>query len=98
MLVSYTGIELERRAMVETQCLVISSRSSSQRPLLSYTDGVELGAVPSDLSDRITAVCCYAVTVALASVTHSNDSLRVSIPGDVVNPSADNRIFTFCIA
>lgn len=42
--------ELEGRALIEDEVLVISSRGSSDRPLLSYAYGVDLGRVAADLT------------------------------------------------
>jgi hypothetical protein len=52
----------------------------------------------SDLSDRVSAVCCDAVSEFFAPVANCYNTLRVSIPCNIVDTPRDNMVSTYNVS
>ena len=50
----------------------------------------------ADLSYRISTVRSDTMPKFFLAIAHSYDSLAVSIPSQVIDPTADNIVFAFC--
>jgi hypothetical protein len=86
MLILELCVELEWHTMIEHHTSIVTGRSSSDWPLLSDGDCIDLSAV----------VCSDAVPEAFSAITDSDYALRVSIPGDVIDTASDDTVFSFC--
>ncbi|KAJ5355375.1 uncharacterized protein N7496_012587 [Penicillium cataractarum] len=92
VLVTNAGVELEGCAVVEDQLLIVTRGRSAERPLLPDRDRVDLLRVAVNFTDGVSTVPGNAVSVALLSVTDSNDALRVTVPSQVIDPAVDNAV------
>ena len=95
VLLSKARVELERGSMVEDNVAIVAPRRGPQRPLLPYRDGVDLRAVPGNLSYSVAAVGRDAVPEALLAIAHGNETLAVAVPGQVLDRPAHDGVFAF---
>lgn len=49
-----------------------------------------------NLADSISAIPCDAVAKSLFSITHSDDTLGITVPGEIVDSTIDNAVVAFC--
>lgn len=61
---------------------------------MSDCDTVDLARVSIDFADRIPTVPADAMTKALLSTTNSNDPLGITVPGQIIDSTVDNAVFT----
>lgn len=74
---------------------IITACCRSERSLLPDAYAVDLTRVPRDLANAIATVGSDAVSEAFLAVSYSYDALAVTIPGNVIDPSADDVVFAF---
>ena len=96
MLILQLCVELEWHTMIEHHTSIVTSSSSSDRPLLPNRYCIDLSAVPADLTTAVSTVCSDTMSKPFSAVSNSNYALRVSIPGDIVDSASNDGIFTFC--
>jgi len=96
MLILQLRVELERHTMIEHHTSIVTSSSSSDGPLLSDGDCIDLGAVSTDLTTAVSTVCSDAMTKPFSAIPNSHYSLRVPIPSDIVDTTSDDGVFSFC--
>lgn len=96
MLPSQTRIEPEWHPMEKCQTRIITPSSRSNRSLLSYANAVDLRAVSTDFSNRISTVGGNTMSELFLTVTDGYYTLAVSIPGYVVNTATYDRVFALC--
>ena len=89
------GVVLEGCPMEKDNAGIITAGSGSVGSLLAYRDRVNLGAMARDLTNRVAAVCCYAMTKTFFSVADSNNTLRISVPRYVVDAACYDVVFAY---
>ncbi|KAL1962216.1 hypothetical protein VTN77DRAFT_9937 [Rasamsonia byssochlamydoides] len=92
MFLTNPRVEFERSTMVEHERFVVSSGSSSQRPLLSDRHGIDGLSMSIDFTNTVSAVCGEAVSISLFAITNGNDTLRITIPRKVIDATTDNGV------
>ena len=98
VLVAQASVIFEGRAVQEDEGCVVGSGGGAERALLPDGHAVDLGGMPGDLADGISAVRGDAVTETLLTVSYRNDTLRVAVPGDVVDAACNDVVFALCRA
>jgi len=88
--------EFEGWTRIECQTRVIGTGGCSHGSLWLDRNTVDLSTLSRDLAHTVAAVPCDAVTEPLPAISYSNNTLIVSIPGNVVDASGDDLVFTLC--
>lgn len=82
--------------MVEYNTRIIAPSRRAQRPLLPYGNTVDLGAMAGDFADGVTTISRNTVSEAFFATANCYDSLRVSIPSQVIDAAANDMVITLC--
>ncbi len=80
--------------MVEYYAGIVGACCCADRSLLANGDAIDLGGVTSNLAYGIAAIGRDAMSKALFAITDRNNALRVAVPGNVVDATGNNVIFT----
>jgi len=96
MLILQLCVELEWDTMVKHHASIVTGSGSSDRALLPDGDCIDLRAVSTDLTTAVSTVCSDTMSKSFSAIANSNDALRVSIPGDIVDSASNDGIFSFC--
>ena len=93
VLAPHTGVELERRTVIEDHARIIAASGRAQWPLLSDADTIDRIAMTGDLSHAVSTVGCDTVAKTLFAVSYRDDPLAVAVPRNVVDPARDDMVF-----
>lgn len=82
-------LELERRALEDSDCVVLASGDDTERPGRTEVDAVDRLRLTANLAHRRSGLGHEDVTESLASLADHDNSLVVSRPRDILDRSTD---------